>query len=157
MKLNKFIIIFLIIFLLVVGVLFVISLRGGRIFGGGNQVTIGGEKVHVRIADDPQERQIGLSETAKLGDKEGMLFLFDKKGYPSFWMKGMEFPIDIIYLNDTKVVTIYKNVQPPKSEDEMEMLPTYPATNTSNRVLEVPAGFADKHGVKVGDTVTFSL
>lgn len=151
MKINKLVWIFLGVILLIGAVIFFIMLRGGA-----EKATLGGQEINLTVADSPEEREIGLSNTASLGENEGMIFLFDEKGYHSFWMKGMAFPIDIIFLNDDMIVTIHKNVPAPESED---VTPTasYSPTQPSNRVIEVPAGFSDKHNINVGDTVELSL
>lgn len=154
MNINKSIAIFLIVTLLVAGAIVFFSINGG-IFGSGPTATVNNTTINLTVADSQEERSIGLSETASLGENEGMIFLFDDKAYPSFWMKGMEFPIDIIFLNEEQVVTIYKNVSPP--EDENGELPLYQPTRPANRVLEVPAGFADEHNIEVEDTIELSL
>jgi uncharacterized protein len=39
--------------------------------------------------------------------------VFDREGYQGFWMKEMNFPIDIVWLNkDKKIVHIEHNVSP---------------------------------------------
>src|SRR5690606_35019275 len=96
---------------------------------------------------------IGLSGKEKLEENNGMLFVFDKKDYHSFWMKNMKFPIDIIFLDNNTVVDIYKNVPPPKPGENMAKLPVYRPSKAVNYVLEVPAGTADKAKIKVGDTI----
>lgn len=151
MKINKFIWIFLGIILLIGAIIFFFTLRSGA-----EKATLGGQEVNLKVADSPEERELGLSNTDSLGENEGMIFLFDEKGYHSFWMKGMTFPIDIIFLNDDMIVTIHKNVPAPESED---VTPTasYSPTQPSNRVIEVPAGFTEKHNVNVGETVELSL
>lgn len=153
MKINKLIGIFIaVILVIIVAVVFFLSARGG-----GAQATIGDQKVNLMVVDTSESRAIGLSETKSLSDDQGMLFVFDEKSYPSFWMKGMDFPIDIIFLNDKKIVTIHENVQPPQKGQEDNALPLYQATGPSNQVLEVRAGFAKKYNVKVGDTIDLSL
>ena len=74
-------------------------------------VTINGHKLHVTVADSQEEKEIGLSETKSLPQTKGMIFLFEKPGFYSFWMKNMKLPIDIIYINDDQIVTIQNNVQ----------------------------------------------
>ena len=45
----------------------------------------------------------GLSERQSLAEDKGMLFLFEKPDHYAFWMKGMEFPLDIIFINGDKI------------------------------------------------------
>lgn len=107
--------------------------------------------VKVKIADTETKRKIGLSQTAALGENEGMLFVFPKKDVqPSFWMKDMQFAIDIIWINDDKVVKIDKNIPPPDPGTPDEKLKLYTSPGPVDYVLEVAAGFSDKNNLKVG-------
>lgn len=108
-----------------------------------------GEKIEVRVADDPAERQLGLSYFKTLPDDQGMLFLFEKLGNYPFWMKDMNFPIDIVWLRRTsadtfEVVYIAEGVDPS----------TYPQTidpkTDADAVLEVGAGRAKNFGIVEG-------
>ena len=79
-----------------------------------------------------------------------MLFVFDKPGQYPFWMKDMNFAIDIIWIGeDLRVVYIKKDARP-------ELYPeTYTPTENAKYVLEVPAGFSEKNNLKVGDSASF--
>ncbi len=109
---------------------------------------VGGVDVRVEIADNDRERSLGLSGREALLPGTGMLFVFDASGSYNFWMKDMKFPIDIIWIDeDALVVWIEKNVSPntfPK---------TFTSTQPAKYVLEVPAGFADRHEIRIGSVV----
>jgi uncharacterized membrane protein (UPF0127 family) len=104
------------------------------------------------IAITPQEQMKGLSGRDLLPDNHGMLFVYNRKEQYAFWMNQMKFPIDIIWIDDTKVVDITKNVPTPAPGDQ---LPTYAPKRPVNRVFEVAAGTADRFGIKEGDEVTY--
>lgn len=111
-------------------------------------IQIGERNVTVLVADTPEEQRQGLSGRTGLGPDEGMLFVFQKDDLYGIWMKDMKFPIDIVWLSLTgKVITIEPNVSPQ----------TYPHTFTpktpARYVLELPAGYAQRHNLKVGDTI----
>ncbi|MBI4096721.1 MAG: DUF192 domain-containing protein [Candidatus Levybacteria bacterium] len=105
------------------------------------------------IADSQKEREVGLSETESLSENQGMIFIFDKPGYYSFWMKNMKFPIDIIYINKDTIVTIKNNVKPPKDNKESPII--YAPTALADRVLEIQAGLSEKYNFKNGDKVQY--
>jgi uncharacterized membrane protein (UPF0127 family) len=117
-------------------------------------VVYGGKKVKVDLAADDITRQQGLSGRLELKDSEGLLFIFEKPGKYQFWMKDMNFPIDIIWIDDNfnMVVYIKKDARP-------ELYPeTYgpgPDDMEARYVLEVPAGFSEKYNLKKGDRVGF--
>lgn len=113
-------------------------------------VQIGGRKIKVDVVDNVAERTLGLSGRKSLAADEGMLFVFENSGNFGFWMKDMNFPIDIIWIDEGKsVVHLEKNVSPD----------TYPTVFTPSKsakyVLEVQAGFSDATGLKPGDNLEF--
>jgi len=96
---------------------------------------IGGQILSVEIADTATLRSKGLSNRPSLQTGTGMIFIFDKPDIYGFWMKDMNFPIDILWIDaDWKIVSIEKNVSPD----------TYPKTFTPSKpikyVLETNAG-----------------
>lgn len=112
-------------------------------------LTIGNKTISIEIAGTKDEQRQGLSNRDNLCDDCGLLFLFYTKGEYSFWMKDMKFPIDIIWLNDDKIVYIEKNASVPSNS----YIPTYQPKVVADKVLEVNAGFCDKYSIKVGDTL----
>ncbi len=109
-------------------------------------IRINGVKVVVvEVMDTNEKRQQGLSGRERLGENEGMLFVFDRPGIYSFWMKEMKFPLDFVWINEDKVVDLREKV----GITEMNIRPARPA----DRVLEVNSGWIEKHQIKVGDEV----
>ncbi len=110
------------------------------------EIQIAGKKIQVEIADDTCRWELGLSFRKNLGIYNGMLFIFPQNGNYGFWMKDMNFPIDMIWFSDDfSVVGIEKNIAPS----------TYPESFGQNfsakYVLEVNAEFSEKNNLKVGD------
>ena len=111
-------------------------------------VTLGDVKVKVDLALTPEEQARGLSGRVSLGENEGMLFVFPALGRHFFWMRDMNFAIDIIWIDENqKVIYIEKNASPASFPN------SFGPNADSKYVLEVNAGFADLHYLKVGDEV----
>lgn len=118
---------------------------------------IDGITIHVEIADTAAKRAQGLSGVSTLGEDNGMLFVFDTGDVtPTFWMKDMLIPLDMIWISHGKIAHIDKNVPKPAANTPDNQLKTYSAGTPIDYVLEVNAGFSDKNKVKVGDLVNLS-
>lgn len=114
------------------------------------EIKIVGQNVKVKLAVTPAEQERGLSGRSELKENEGMLFIFPQSGNYTFWMKDMNFAIDIIWLGeDLRIVYIKKDARP-------ELYPEiYTTDGASKYVLEVVSGFSDKNNLKIGDSVKF--
>lgn len=150
MSLNKIILGFLIVLFLFGGILFYQFISGSNLK---DKVTIGEKTFRVQVVEKPEALQKGLSGKSSLPDDQGMLFLFADKGDHPFWMKDMKFAIDIIFINDNKIVSIIENAPAPKTANEN--LPLYRSDEPANKVLEVKAGSVKKYNIKDGDQITF--
>lgn len=109
--------------------------------------------IKLEIADTPTKRAKGLSDRQSLASDSGMLFVFPKADKYTFWMRGMQFPLDMIWLNSQQVIDVMKNVPSPKAGQTDAELPRFQPISPADMVLEVNSGFTDQHNVKVGDTV----
>jgi uncharacterized membrane protein (UPF0127 family) len=106
-------------------------------------------RVSVEIADSGPARETGLMYRNHLDESAGMLFVFRTADVQSFWMKNTEIPLDMIFADaNRRVVGIVARARP-YSTDEVG-----PAS-ASQYVLEVNGGFAEDHGVEVGDHLDF--
>ena len=109
----------------------------------------------VETALTPLEKQTGLSERDSLPSGTGMLFLYDEEGVRSFWMRGMRFPLDFVWIKaDCTVLETTLNVPPPEQGTPTSSLPLYLPSQPILHVLEVNAGEAQ--GIRPGDQVRFS-
>lgn len=112
-------------------------------------VKIAGQEIKVELAKTPKTQTKGLSGRRQLAENQGMLFLFPSAQKRSFWMKDMNFPIDIIWLNNGEVVDIAPNLLPAVEANPPGYYPRLPV----NATLEVIAGFSEKNGLKIGDKI----
>ncbi len=115
-------------------------------------IEIAGEVLTVMVADTPALRFKGLSGTNLTDKKQGMLFVFATPDYYTFVMRDMDYPIDIIWVKNGEIVEIAPNLAPEKGVPEAE-LTRYRPRMSATHVIELPAGFVEKHNVKIGDTV----
>jgi len=117
-------------------------------------ITPKGVSIPVEVSDTPEKRSLGLGKRDKLVNGWGMLFVFEKRIPHSFWMKNMRFPIDIIWLDNQRIVELAENVPPPQEgESPKVMEPRLP----SNFVLEIESGRARALGLKVGQKLSYQF
>jgi uncharacterized membrane protein (UPF0127 family) len=104
--------------------------------------------VMVEVADTAAARERGLSGHAPLKEQEGMLFVFESDEHWGIWMKDMHFAIDIVWADaQGKILTIAERAAP-------ETYPqTFSPTAPARYVLELPAGFVERHGIAEGDQI----
>lgn len=145
--------------LLISAVVYVSILQG--VFQPGNQqqleqlskLRVGNTLISVDVADTPSKRSKGLSGRESIEENYGMLFVFDQPSQRVFWMKGMNIPLDFIWINGERVVDLTSNVPSPQPGTPNEQLPRYSSNQPIDKVLEVKAGSITRHNIKIGDKV----
>lgn len=119
------------------------------------QIVLRGHAFDIEVAETIAARTQGLSGRASLDEGTGLLFLFRSPGNYGFWMKDMNFPIDILWFRGTKLVGIEKSAPPPTPETTLFGLKVYYPPEDVDRVLELPAGTAERYGFAPGDIYEF--
>ena len=113
-----------------------------------------GKEISVEVADTVEKRSLGLGKRSGLENGWGMLFVFEKSKRHRFLMKDMQFPLDIIWLDNHRIVHILRNVQPAKS-GIIPLVMTPPVSG--NFVLEIDSGRADELKLQVGQRLKFQF
>jgi uncharacterized membrane protein (UPF0127 family) len=149
-RLNKKAILFLFITLVILVFAATFFVKNAIAPVSGSYLVINGHQVAVEVADTPEKQIRGLSNHAPLNDDQGMLFVFPDKQLRTFWMKKMLFPLDIIWIDDDRIVKISGDL-PPEGLNPKKI---YDSGKPINYVLEVNAGWAMRNGIKIGDSVT---
>jgi hypothetical protein len=116
------------------------------------EIKISGKTFHVEIADEEEERERGLSNRDYLSEDGGMLFIFEEPTLPHFWMKEMNFPIDIIWISDGRIIGSVSDVLPEPGVSNQNLLKHVPP-DAIDMALEVRAGTVKDNNILSGDTV----
>lgn len=107
--------------------------------------------IDIEVAASDFETTRGLMYRRSMDEMQGMLFIFDEMEEKGFWMKNTYIPLDIIYTDDQgKIVTIQGNTTPFSEE----IVPSYVPAQF---VVEVNAGFCQRHGVVEGDWISVKI
>ena len=105
--------------------------------------------IDIEIADEDWEISQGLMYRPKMASNRGMLFIFPDVRPRSFWMRNTIISLDIIFANANKEIVTIQKYTTPYSEDSV------PSLEDAQYVVEVNAGFCDKHGIEKGHLVEF--
>lgn len=119
-------------------------------------ITVGNTKLVVQLAVTPDLQSLGLGYRNGLAPDTGMLFVFGTPSVQTFWMKGMRFCLDIVWVSDTRIAGAAESVcpDPPGTPDSDRLVYTSPTP--VRYVLEVPAGWLRAHGYGAGTPVNLS-
>ncbi len=105
--------------------------------------------VNAEIADTYETRQHGFMERKSIPDGTGMIFVFDRDQILSFWMKNTPTPLSIAYIDYTGKIRNIFDMTP-------FSLSSVVSTVSVRYALEVPQGWFERAGVKIGDVVSLS-
>jgi len=98
--------------------------------------------VNCEVPSTDEEKMTGLMYRDSLCDNCGMFYDYVDGG---FWMKNVNFPIEMIFIDDNQIVDIKKA----NAQDETTIYPSV----ESNGNLEVNDGFCESNNISIGDKV----
>src|SRR5918997_2689834 len=103
------------------------------------EITVGGMLLTVELAYLPADTSLGLGYREGLAPGTGMLFLFAGPAPRTFWMRDMQFCIDIIWIENGVIQGAAESVCPEPAGTADTELPSYGSPVPVTYVLEVPA------------------
>jgi hypothetical protein len=108
---------------------------------------VGGHRITVEIARDPEQRSRGLMFRDSLPPDHGMLFLFPRDEVQAFWMRNTKIPLSIAYADARGRIVRIADLEP---LDERPVTSIAPA----RYALEMNRGWFAKHGVVAGAVIS---
>ncbi len=139
--------------LILFGIIFIvfIGLKVWEFHWPSINIILDGQRLHMLVANTSDHRFQGLSNRHSLSQYDGMLFVFPSSGLHGIVMRHMDFSLDIVWVENGKIVYIKQNLRP-DNRSESQLI-VYKPSNPANAVLELPAGWVSIHGTKIGDRV----
>ncbi len=110
-----------------------------------------GTTIYLEVAKKNPEREHGLMERKFMPENHGMVFIFSELSMLRFWMKNTLIPLDMIFLNNNRVVEVFRDVPPCKKETNP--CPSYGPNAWTDEVIELNAGMAKKLAIQYGDVL----
>jgi uncharacterized protein len=123
---------------------------GAKARPGDATLLVGKIRFDLRLAISPNQQAQGLSGLKSLPDNTGMQFVFQGTGLRCFWMKGMHFALDVVWLSADDEVQLVDHDLSPR---------TYPMTFCveAHSVIELVGGQARAAGITRGRTLTIKM
>ncbi len=104
----------------------------------------GTARFRIEIADDANERALGLMHRESMSTSAGMLFIYEQPQSVSFWMRNTLIPLDMIFIDETGIVQhIHENAVP------LDLTPI-PGGDDILYVLEINGGMSANLGIVPG-------
>ena len=111
------------------------------------QYILNGNSYRLDIAQTPQQLLKGLMGRKELAQNEGMLLVFPELKPQGIWMKNMQIPLTVAWLNEAYQVIQVRQLQPCGNQ----YCPVYFSTAPARFVLEL----AVNSNVRVGDQLFY--
>jgi len=116
------------------------------------------DPLQVEVVKTAESITLGLSGRSEIG-RDGMLFILPTQRIATFWMKDMLFDLDMIWIDEDKIISITADVSAPPAltaSQSAPKLPTYSSIVPVTHVLEVPAGTAREKNWQIGAPVVIT-
>jgi uncharacterized membrane protein (UPF0127 family) len=110
------------------------------------EVVIGGESFRIEVARTTEQKRQGLMNRRSLGDREGMIFVYETDQHLAFWMKNTTIPLTLAYLSKDGQIVQIEQLKPLSLKSVI-------SERAVRYGLELPAGVLNDLGVGVGDRV----
>jgi uncharacterized membrane protein (UPF0127 family) len=107
----------------------------------------GSHQITVEVADSEEERATGLMFRRTIGEKEGMLFIYDREQEITMWMKNTYISLDMIFVKRDGVISHIETNTEPFSQAIID------SEGPALAVIEMGSGSARRLGLKPGDRV----
>lgn len=99
--------------------------------------------IQVQLAQDFEQRQIGLMWRKEMPQNEGMLFVFDQPAVQCFWMRNTLLPLTAAFVTDDGSIVNLADMKPMNDDSHCSKKPV-------RFVLEMNQGWFAKRNIQAG-------
>ena len=118
------------------------------------QLPRNGKVIDAEVVTTPEETAKGLAGRKSLPPDSGMLFVYPGAVRTTLYLMKYEFPVDILYLDDTKtIINLQENLVPCQTPVGCG----YDSIWMYRYALQLPAGSVKRLGIHGGDVLSFDL
>jgi uncharacterized membrane protein (UPF0127 family) len=113
-----------------------------------------GTKIRCEVMARPEDMARGMMHRDALPPDRGMLFLHAEPGRYAYWMHNVRVPLDIVWMDRSRRIVEIAPDTPGCLKTPQEC-PSYGGNAEASYVLELAGGGASRHGLKLGDVLSF--
>lgn len=113
------------------------------------KISLNGRNFVVEVAETTAQHERGLMFREKLGEDEGMLFIFKNEETRFFWMKNTLIDLSIAYFDKNGSLIDIQEMKSGKGIPDYQ-LPSYPSSGPAKFALEMNKGWFARNKIKVG-------
>src|SRR5688572_23489080 len=95
------------------------------------RIKVGAHPLKVEVAASDPQRAQGLMHRRKLGEDDGMLFVFDAPGYHAMWMKNTLIPLSVAFVDAEGRILNILDMEPQTLDSHMAAGPARYAIETN--------------------------
>lgn len=110
-------------------------------------LAVGEREAQVQLALTPKERETGLMYRDRMGEHQGMIFVFPQAEARRFWMRNTYIPLDIAYIRPDGVIAEIHAMQP------LDESGTPSRSRDIQFALEMNQGWFEAYQIKPGDAI----
>jgi uncharacterized membrane protein (UPF0127 family) len=103
--------------------------------------------IQVQLAQDNEQRQIGLMWRKEMPQNEGMLFVFEQPAVQCFWMRNTFLPLTAAFIMDDGSIVNLADMKPLSDDSHCAKKPV-------RFVLEMNQGWFAKRNIQAGFKLT---
>jgi uncharacterized membrane protein (UPF0127 family) len=108
---------------------------------------VGSHLIRVELAQSENERMVGLSNRDLNSGNSYMVFIFEKPQAVIFWMKDTRKDLSVAFINSNNKIMQIENL----TAQSLKLIKS--KSSDIKYAIEVPKGFFQKKGIKIGDKV----
>ena len=105
---------------------------------------IGKRSLKLKVASTSSSLMKGYAGLDQPSEKEGMLFVYEDETPLSFWMKGVNYPLDIMFFNSNMELVDHQSMDACGELSDND-LPKYQSNKPARYAVEVCEGWCSKY------------
>lgn len=111
------------------------------------EARVGEKKLLLKVASTEESQAKGFMNGVEPEEGTGIIFVYDKPGPLSFWMKNVPFDLDIIFFDEMGDYIEHQTMKKYRGEPD-HSIPRYNCSQDSQYAVEVLGGWFEKYGSK---------